>query len=488
VTTQPLGTDAFLEKGFVYDHDIGLTADAHNGQYMMLADGMAGKITVSTGPYALTCDASTANAFDNDIGDVWTEDTDKHNASDVGGTWSNIWDFKVWTPDSSTWYTSCTGARINVIIGLGDDVNVQLYNGATYDVLDENIGVTSGVIVKKTFEIPDNLLSGMFDSTGEVKVKFEDADAGTMYTYFVEVECDFATTGYSGAISITDGETYRLTTSTNLARPVTKVWDGLPYSIAQPIYKHIATDEQDRIIADDDLETIIAAGTIEHTSGISTRQYVNRTRLEILQDLAKQDKAEFYMALGTATLTYKSTWGANDNTITDATVNSWRMVQDWEPVFNEYIVEGMRIGDRQLSSTVTDATSIAKYKATRTKVMRATGLTSEYDTNIVATNRVAQDKDVQKMLSATLAGFDSTYRLGIITEVTSAYMGISAVDYIVTSWSYDSGAHESHITLHPKVSTTGLQEPKSRLERMEQSAKTAEIDLYVPEPSTHEVS
>jgi len=88
------------------------------------------------------------------------------------------------------------------------------------------------------------------------------------------------------------------------------------------------------------------------------------------------------------------------------------------------------------------------------------------------------------MLSATLAGFDSTYRLGIITEVTSAYMGISAVDYIVTSWAYDSNSHESRITLHPKVSVTGLQEPKSRLEQVEMGAKTATKDLYVPEPST----
>ena len=488
IVTQPLGTQATISVGsIIYDNDLTWTQDAFNGMNLMFADSMAGSITVKTGPYDYTSDASTVNSFDNDISDLWTEDTDKHSASDVGGNYYTLGKFKVWTPDSSSWYDSCTGARINVMVGYGSEVYVQLYNGATFDTIDTNIGTSGAETPKKTFEIPDNLLSGMFDSNGEVQVKFVEDDAGALNMHFLEIECDFVTTGYSTATAITDSVEHGIITATDFTADATKVWDGLPYSIAQAIYKHIATDELDRIIAGDNLETIIATATIEHTSGVSTRKYENRTRLEILQDLAKQDKAEFYMALGTATLTYKSTWGDNSNTITDATVDSWRMVQDWEAVYNEYDVYGMRIGDRQLYSNATDATSIAKYKATRTKVVRNAGLTSEYDTSTIATNRVAQDKDVQKILSATLAGFDSTYRLGTITEVTSSILGISAVDYIVIGWDYDSGRHLSQITLHPKVSTTGLQEAKSRLERMEQNATKTSRDQYIPEPATHEV-
>jgi hypothetical protein len=484
---------------YIYFKGLTFANDQWNSYYLIFLHSMAGDINVKTGPYALTCDASTVNAFTNDIGDVWTEDTDRHTASDVGGTWSNIWSFKVWTPDSSSWYVSCSGARINVIIGLGSDVNVQLYNGATYDELDNNIGTAGTAIIKKTFVVPDNLLSGMFDANGEAKVKFEDADDGAMYTYFVELECDFVTTGYSTATPITDtvASGTKLRTDTDFSADATKVWQGLPICIAQPIYKHIDSAETPGgLITDgDDMATIVCAGTVEHTSGISTRQFIDMSRFEILQQLAEQDKANFWITLGGKTLTWKSTWNDGAPTaMTDATVIAWSSNFDWDTVYNEYHVIGARIGDEQLQVYTEDLTvdpgddSQAKYLANRTKVLRATGLVSEYDCEQTGSNLVERDEDVQQILGCALVGLDSTYRLGTEVSITSTYLNLAAAKYIVSGWSYDSRAHETRLRLHPRISAVGLQPDKSKVfQKAIDRTERLQSDAYIPAPATNTV-
>jgi hypothetical protein len=103
---------------YVYDQAIGLTANAHNGQKMFLTAGQAGNIKVKTGPYADVVTPSAApmlvDVYTNDIGDLWTEDDDKHIVSD-GADFTVDYKFKTWVTDSSQYVAaSITGARVYV--------------------------------------------------------------------------------------------------------------------------------------------------------------------------------------------------------------------------------------------------------------------------------------------------------------------------------------------------------------------------------------
>ena len=489
----------------VYDHDIGLTADAHNGMYLVLGAGMAGDHSWRTGPYTETVTPSAAPMLvdlfvgvnPDDIQDLWSEDTDYHSLSDTAD-WTVDYSFKSWVPDSA-FFVSCSGARVHIQYGeAGDsfDISMELYNGGGYDSIGRVIGDALNTRFEKTIEVPAHLLATMFDADGVVKVRLNCAEAtgGTIRVYYIHVEIDTSTEGYSTPIAITDGETYRLTVGTDLSADATKVWDGVPYAIAQPIYKHIDSAETPgTLITDGDImEALTCAATIEHTSGISTRQYKDKTRLQILQDLAQQDKAELWLPLASTTVSYKSTWNDGAPTaLTDTDVLSWRSVFDYTKLANEFNIYGVRVGDTELFSNVTDATSIAKYKATRSQTRKGVGLVSEADTLAYGTALVAQYKDVQQILTATIRGNTATAAhpktivLGDEISITSTYLGLTASVYIIQSWAYDSKNNMTSIVLHPRVSQVGLQ--KEDFDSIEQSIQTirrGEVDKYIQPPST----
>ena len=172
---------------------------------------------------------------------------------------------------------------------------------------------------------------------------------------------------------------------------------------------------------------------------------------------------------------------------------NWQSVFDWTAVKNNYRVYGARIGDEELFTETDDAASQAKYKSTRSETVRNTGLVSEYETSAAGTALVTRDKDVQQVLAASLQGLDSTYRLGTEVSVTSTWLNLSAVAYVVTRWSYDSESNTSNITLHPRASVSGggIQPTNSlRLQgdRLLERSKTTPRDIYVPDPSSHTVS
>jgi hypothetical protein len=234
------------------------------------------------------------------------------------------------------------------------------------------------------------------------------------------------------------------------------------------------------------------AANIENTSGISTRQYVDKTPLEIIQDLAIQDKAHSWAALGTATVTYQSTFaaGAADETLTDAHLNTIHSTFDWSTATNEATAYGMRIGDQRLTSTYTDATSEAKYKATRTRVVSDPGMVSEQDTLARATAIVNQYKDVQQILTATIRGnvataaHAKTILLSDEIQITSTYLGLTDAWYIVQRFQYNSVDNISTLLLHPRVSATGLQaDERPSFEMAMSKGRRGTADTYIPAPS-----
>jgi hypothetical protein len=512
LNTDPLGGQAKVEDwSRVYDKSAILTADAHNDKYFVLTDYMAGSKAWTTGPYTATVTNGSPPTGDGDHEVLWVDDTNTAVVFDAAADFEVQYDYKIYLGHNTatTFYVDDSISTAKVIMTAkfaataGETCYVKVWEnsgGGSWVVIGELDNDNTISSQRYDFTVPEQYLTDLVDSSGLMKVMFDiswaaGANSTLSLTYCV-IEVTVDSTGYSTAPQIKDGSTIMLAIDADLAGTSNKIFDGAKYCVGRPIYQHLDSIETPGdFITDgvagsgpDAMEALTAAATIEHTSGISTRQYINKTRLEILQDLARQDKAEFYIALGTTTVTWKSTWGANDNTITDAIVTSWQAPFDYTKLANEFNIYGMRIGDRQLQSNVTDATSIAKYKATRSRTERSAGLVSEYDTSARGTALLNQHKDIQQMLTATIPGFDSSYRLGIITEVTSADLGITAVDYIVDSWYYDSSAHQTTIRLHPKVSTTGLiRDDIKPLTTAMQDMRRGQTDKYIASPDSDTV-
>lgn len=485
-------------SNWVYDHDVAFGFDTFNGMYLVFSNKMAGTITVKTCPYADTVTPSaapmTVDAFTHDIGDLWTVDADTHSTAD-GDDFTVDYNFRVWVPDSGFYVsTVLSGAKIHVYYEGGSSVStIELYNGAGYDIVAS--ADTPGTDpVWQTITIPDNLVASSLDASGEVIVRFNESNAtgGGFIIHYLAVEYSFVTTGYSAATAISDCENKRLTVATDFSTDATRVWHGVPYSIAKNIYLHIEAATGPVLGGDSMVTLTCAAANVENTSGVSTRRYIDQTRLAILQDLARQDKAEFWVALGGTTVTYKSTWNdaVADETLTDTDVNAWRATYDYETLTNKANVYGMRIGDEELYSTYSDAASIAKYKQTRTKVLRESGLVSEYDTLARATATVNQLKDVQMLITAQIRG-NTLYAthanqifLGDEIQITSTYLGLAAAWYIVQRFDYDSKSNMTTLLLHPRVSATGLQREEftSVAGAMQSMRRGGPADKYIPEP------
>ena len=177
--------------------------------------------------------------------------------------------------------------------------------------------------------------------------------------------------------------------------------------------------------------------------------------------------------------------------MTDASVEGWKSVFEYSTMVNEYDVYGIRQGDSEVHQNATDATSIAQYKATRSKVVRNSGLMTQRDALALGTNMVARDANVQQFLYATLSGLDITHRLGTEVSITSTYLGLTAAKYIVYEWAYDSETNKTNIILHPRVSQQGLMktaELTEQIESMKTNSKIARDEQYIPELITNEVS
>jgi len=150
----------------------------------------------------------------------------------------------------------------------------------------------------------------------------------------------------------------------------------------------------------------------------------------------------------------------------------------------------MRIGDRQLEYAYTNATSTAKYHATRTRVIKDSGLVSEYDVKTRATVTATKYGDPQQILTATIRGNTATAAhpktivIGDEIQVTSTYLGLTNAWYIVQRFSYTTTDNMTTLLLHPRVSATGLQKEEiGSFEQAMQTNRRGSSDPYVPPPA-----
>lgn len=494
---------------YLYDDRRSWNVDEFNGMYVVLGDGMAGKKTWRFFPYDST--PVGEDAYTDDVEVVWIDD----NTTEVifaNNDYTLTYHFRTYlghnTPSNFYVHDSVETVRVmcvHKIAQLGGvnhaHLQIEEIDGPNWVELDH---LPEDDIEKRDVHVirQDTIALGVVDANGILDIRYDvDRTAGnaTLDLWYMYVEIDCLTTGYSTPILINDtldlnahgGKVNCLEVATDMTAAATRVWDGVPYSIAKKIYLHLES-ATGPILGYDSMVTLTAgAGDIENTAGISTRQYLDKTPLEIIQDLARQDKSHFWIALGTTTVTYKSTF--NDGAplaVTDTDFNAYRSVIDYSPLVNKTTAYGMRIGDQRLKSTYEDAASIAKYNQTRTRVLSDSGLVSEQDTLARATALTGQNSGALRIISATVAGntakdsHNKTMVLGDEVSLTSTYFNLAAAVHIVQRYSYNSQNDTTTLLLHPRVSATGLQaDERPSFEMAMQKWRRGTSDNFIPPPS-----
>ena len=500
---------------YFYDDNMNWANDAYNSMKLVFTGDMAGSNSWKVPPYTVSV-VEPIDGIDNDNNAperTWVSDGVVNSQRDNDGPYTVTYSHKIIvghnTPSDFYVHDSISGARVTVewaLSGTNSQCTVTVYdnNGAAYvDIgeLDRGFGN-----MRRTFEVPEQYVPYVVDANGIAKVQFQVYSDGvnnaTLYVDYLDVEVDVETTGYSSTVTINDTiNPNKLEVATDLTAAATRVWPMIPYCIVQPIPYHLDTDLGGTLFTTGDDNVALTATNVELTSGISTRQYIDKTRLQIARDLAEQDKAFFWIPLATTAITYKQTFGADTVQIDDGDVLEWATLYDFDRVTNSYHVYGMRIGDYQIDQTYTNAASETKYQATKTKVLKNAGITSDAEALAIATTLATRDCDpTLPVIRATIAGNTATAAhaktmvLGDIVEIDSTYIwdsgGTHAYDYVVTQFIYDSTEHKTHLTFMPKSSigyqplVTGF----NKAEAIEDTVKNISQDKYIPPPLTNEVA
>ncbi|MHA2066639.1 MAG: hypothetical protein ACXABY_19885 [Candidatus Thorarchaeota archaeon] len=529
----PAYTDGTPDQ-WLFDNDMAWAIDQWNDKKLMFTAGTAGTVTSSVGPYTAvgtTPDVgfgaqNQALLWNDDIlGIAFTENVAVFNNYTVDLKFRTFG-----TADADNLYvaSSIKSARLTLVCDFASAAainTVQIWDYAAGPAAYVNISEIKpqGARQRITIDVPtDYLVDGSFIGTtgiGNFRFNITGVVATTVFNIFyawLTVEFEAVGTPQLFTISDTvrgmdDGDgvynTLKVTGDT-VGVAGLNLWQDAPYCIMREIYKHIASDETPGgLVTDaggdlsgtgpDPVVALTCAAGVEHTSGYSSRQYKETTRLKILQDLATQDKAVFWITLGGTTVTYKQTFGADTMQLTDGKIDDWQSIFDYKQLFNEYHVYGVRIGDGEVYQTVQNAVCVALYSATRSKVLRNAGLVSDAHASAVGTALVARDKDLLQMVGCTIAGntatnaHATTIKLGEVVEITSSYLwDTAAKDYVVTRFAYDSSQHKTYLTLHPK-SSIGYQEIDalySKGQKMEEDTAKLKTEAYVADPVTHDVS
>lgn len=494
---------------YIYDDEMsGVWAnDEWNGaagtHYVVLPNEIAGDIKVKTGPS--TVSISNVNYDDkpvtSDTQHLWVDDANTLTLGDDDAEICYMYlTFQLNVTEGSL-YNSISAMRINLTVSLEDAAadatfGVRHTNEATlYPLGTITNDATTGVERKYSFIVSPTLFTSVLESDGTIDFYFlltSDAAVTVLDIHFAELEVDVNVDGYNSTITITDtvGSPARLTVSTNVDVAGLGLWNGCPYAIVKNIYKHIDSVEGGTLVTGGDpLVVITSADNIEHTTGISSRHYWERTRLDILKDLAKADKVLFYMPVGSTELYWKKTFNDGAPTaLTDDSVLAWVGGEyNIGPIRNEYHLYGIRTGDEQLfidSSTLSPdpgADSKLLLGHTRSDAISNTGTTTGYEIEELADALVERDEDIHLFLKATLAGL-SSLRLGSEVSITSSFLGMNSLEYVVTHWQYNSSNHQTVLRMQPRGSV-GFQAHLGFgefLRQLSDESKQTRLDTYSP--------
>lgn len=498
--------DFFFYDDGEYDTDGGMAFvnDAYNGMKLFFTTEMAGTRTWRFYAYK-GVDAGDPPAYADHWYNTWTPDDSEWDRcfDGVNDEWTLVYTFRAEvghnTPSDFYVHDSISSAVIYIkylttfSAGAGH-IHLEIWdnNAAAYVVLDELEEVHHAREV--TYTISNDILPYIVDASGEIKIRFDtDVQGGSsdFFVYRCWIDVTTKTIPYSQSVTINDTiNPNKLEVATDLTAAATRIWEGIRYCIAKPINLHI-----NGLVTDNDSQFIMTT-SVESTTGISTRQYKDKNTLAMMRDLARQDKAVFYTALGTAEVIWQQTFGAHTVHLTDADVDSWRSLWDYNTMFNRARVYGARINDYEIFQEVGDATSETKFRISKTKTIKNTGLVTDADAKAVATALSARDSDPIQIISCVISGntfhaaHPTTVVLGDVVEITSSYLWSTASkDYVVVRWGYDSSVHKTYLTLHPK-SSIGYQDidfADSQGTRMMNAIADVNSDKFIPDNITQEV-
>jgi hypothetical protein len=448
---------------YLIDDNMSWTENQFNNKFLVFPAKTAGDITVSCGPINHAgADTMTANGWAN----LWANDSNVDTITDTSGDLTVLFDFRPMVTEGSL-YNSITSAKVTIVFSAasgtfsGDacTVNFQKVSDSLYYTLGTI--PDDGIVYTRSWNIPGTSLTDIVDSNGEVTLYIyglEEAGQDPSATiYYFDLSLGVNTDAQTSAYTITDtiqdpddaGSKYNClkiaTTQVDLSVAGIGAWPGMEYSIVDEVNTHINTI----VTAGDPLVTLTT--DVEDTSGITTRNFQDKTRKEMLDELSDIDASVYWLPLGTTQVKWKQTTDATATEILrDSDVLSWSQVEhDIDKMFNQAKVKGIRRGDNQITQTSDDATSQADYDITRTKVITSQGVFSDYDAKELGDAVVARDKTVHLYLQAELAGI-SDIRLGDYLQITSTHLGLSTADYTVTHWNYNSDTHKTTIRLHPR--------------------------------------
>lgn len=506
ITTQPLGRQAWAEYYF-YDDAMSWDTTPGNAQNfddmrLVFTTGMAGIQTWRFYPYI--GEHSAGSTYADHWYNTWhlDENYDRvFQAADCTLDYHFRCHLGHDTPSDFYVHSSITGARLVcehlvAVTGSGNHAHIQFYDhdGAAFVAVGHLDEVD--VRTEQTHNITADYLPYIVGADGEAHVRYDlDRLGGSvdLFLWHLYLELDVATTPYSTLITITETEANRLRISTDLTAAATRVWEAIPYSILKPIHDHLES-ATGPILGGDTVITLTAAdGNIEDTTGYSSTQFKDKTRLKILQFLAIEDASVFWITLGGTTVTYKKTFGADTMQLTDGSILDWQSLYDYNTMINSVDVYGARILNYEIYQQSQNAASILKFLNTKSKVIRNAGLVTDADASAIGTAIAAKESDVSQMVGCTIhgntatAGHATTIKLGEIVEITSSYLWSTASkDYIVSRFVYDSNENKTYLTLYPKASTgeRTIEFPNPTIEDM---TNKIEADKYTPDPLTHEV-
>lgn len=462
-TTQPLG--AYITEGSrAYDDDMSWDPDEWNGYYFVVPHAMAGKRTISTGPYDESIDITLDTTDSPAAGEenVWEDDDVYHEMEDANNDWLVTYNFRQPILDKDLFVAgSLTGMRLKFVhsldsaapVGVITDISLHETPGADFLYLQRKTFDNDGDTKSITYTVPLDVITDLLVG-GEIDCLIQTGTAAAPTNLTVVqllLEIDVETTGYPELLEIKDTLSNYLVFDEDVDDA--GLWEDCEYSICKEIYKHI----NGLVTSGDDLMTLTTS--VESTSGISTRHYDERTRMWMIQDLVKMDKAVVFVPLGTKQVVYKSTF--NDGApaaMTDDSVLQWGSEYDYKLMKNEYHVSGVRSSETVQVHVETEDIAVdpgsdskLKYGMSRTGVVSSSGTMTYRDAVELGTALVERDEDLHLFLDATIAGY-STYELGDEVSITSTYLGLTAEKYVVTYFAYDHATWRTQLRLHPRVS------------------------------------
>lgn len=499
-----LGDHCTAAPYYLYDNDVIITPNIHNGKYVVFPNNMAGPVSSMNGPYEHQNTVGWDTENRGISGNMW----DKTNTfydhqfieTTTAGTYYVTYWFKMPMGISGHLDTLKSGTlkviyNYNAVNTTAVDgtCSIQYYNTNTssyVEITKVTNDLGSGNKDIRSFSIPSTALADFVNEDGDILIKFNmvmvnNADTLELKVYYIQMEIEADTTSYSEVLEVKDCGTRFIEVDHDITETDEALWADCPYCVADKAWTHI----NGLVTGGDPIVTL--STLVEETSSINTKHYEENTRFEILRDVAQGDKAVLWLPLSTKEVQYKKTFAAGGTAMTDASVIKWTSTEwDWNKVINEYHIYGMRIGDTQVvvdtAGLTPDpgVTSKTTYGATKSEIIRNIGLTTVADAESFGEAMVTKEDDVLLLLEAELLGL-STLRLGDRVDITSTLLGLTSADYVITAWSYNSKNYRTHIKLHPS-SSVGYIEYKAfgeHLRDTDETAREARRNIYLPAPA-----